>query len=366
MDKETYMEFYKNTILGYSVKLQSYICSLLVKEKLITFEEQRSIFDKVEPLYFKSKKDYRGIITSTTTDTKCIKFYERWEFIKLYKYSVPLFYTIEDDKALVDKLNDKKFVMFKQDTYEPEYIISTSFKNIKPIFMVEKNNLFIKFVLQKSYPTPETFERIDYRYPIIAYFNIEENYLEIRYDSTKYNNSLNSDVYEGMVCDCIEWLKSELNIKLFTCEHANMIELINKGNDKVKMYKQMMEMGAGASAELTASENKDYVIPFIGEIRELIEENEDLFNEALEVKQLLLQYLLDKEETASYPYIYVKWVNPVESQSYLVKVTFDYLNHKYTLLQHITGSCKDLEMGRMNDAIEYLCKSGSFIKGDEI
>ena len=106
--------------------------------------------------------------------------------------------------------------------------------------------------------------------------------------------------------------------------------------------------------------------PFIGEIRELIDENEDLFNEAIEIKQLLIQYLNDKEATASYPYIYVKWVKPVESQSYIVKITFDYLSRRYTLLQHITGGCKDLGMERMNHAIEYLFKSGSFVKGKKI
>ncbi len=97
-----------------------------------------------------------------------------------------------------------------------------------------------------------------------------------------------------------------------------------------------------------AAESSDYVLPFIGEIRELIDENEDLFNEAHEIKQLLTQYLNDKEATASYPCIYVKWVKPVKSQSYIVKITFDYLNRRYTLLQHITGDCKDLGMEQTN------------------
>ena len=105
--------------------------------------------------------------------------------------------------------------------------------------------------------------------------------------------------------------------------------------------------------------------PFIGELKELINENAEAFEKADEVKQILLQYLADKEATASYPYIYIKWVKPVESQSYIVKVTFDYFNQKYTLLQHITGDCKDLGMERMNNAIKYLCQSGAFIKGEK-
>ena len=223
----------------------------------------------------------------------------------------------------------------------------------------------MKFVLQKFYLIPETFERIDYRYPIVVYFNSDNSVLEIRYDESK--GVMSPDGYEQLVTDCINWLRRNLKIELYTCEHEDIIRVINdKQNEEVKIYKQMMELSTGGSAELTASESTDYVLPFIGEIRELIEENEEIFSQSEDVRNLLMQYLADKEATTSYPYIYIKWVNPVESQSYIVKVTFDYLSRKYTLLQHLTGSCKDLGMERMNNAIKYLCKTGSFVKGEKI
>lgn len=128
----------------------------------------------------------------------------------------------------------------------------------------------------------------------------------------------------------------------------------------------MMELSSGGSAELTASEEKDSVMPFIGELRELIDENDELFARNNEIRQLLLGYLHEKEATASYPYIYIKRVKPVESDSYILKITFDYYFGAYTALQHQTGVCRDLGMGRMNDAIKYLCESGSFTKGDHI
>ena len=91
-----------------------------------------------------------------------------------------------------------------------------------------------------------------------------------------------------------------------------------------------------------------------------------MFDKDLDIKQLLEQYLDNKEETADYPYIYVSWEQPVVSQNYIVKITFDYLQYKFTTLQHLTGTCKDLGMERMNNAIKYLCTSGSFTKGAEI
>lgn len=367
MDEKTFLEFYKNTVLRYSNNIQNYVCKLLEKERRITFDEQRSFFDADDVLYFESKKDYKGIISRTTGDINFANFYEKWEFVKLYKYSVPLFFEIKENKSLEDILNEKKIQCFDEQSFIPNMVLNTSLKDTQPIYWKKDKNIFIKFVLQKTYIIPESFDQIDYRFPVVVYVDLSNNLLDIRYDSTKYNRQFDNEAYEKIVTDCINWLKKEMNIDIFLCEHKDIIPIVNdKKYEDVKMYKQMMEMSSGGAAELTASENTDYVLPFIGEIRSLIEENEELFNQAEEVKELLLQYLIDKEATASYPYIYIKWVKAVESQSYIVRVTFDYLNHKYTLLQHITGGCKDLGMERMNDAIKYLCESRAFVKGEKV
>lgn len=367
MDEKTFMNFYKNTVLGYSNSLQRHICRLLEEQYRITFEGQRSLLDPDKILYFESKKDFRGILSQTTTNREFIGFYEHWEFIKLYKYSVPLFYQLDTEKNLIDILAERGILEFDEETFRPEYVLNTSLQDAKPIYLKGQNRVFIKFILQKTYFTAESFEQIDYRYPIVLYFDLVNQCMEIRYDAIKYTGSFDREIYEKLLVSCVEWLKKELGMSLYICEHADMIKIVNdKQNEDVKMYKQMMQMSSGGAAELTAAESSDYVLPFIGEIRELIDENEDLFNEAREIKQLLIQYLNDREAAASYPYIYVKWVKPVESQSYVVKITFDYISRKYTLLQHITGDCKELGMERMNDAIKYLCESGSFVKGEKI
>lgn len=360
--------FFKNTIVGCSNSLLKNICNLLEEQKRITFEQQRSFDDNEDMLYFESKADLKRIIIETTMNIKFTDFYEYWEFIKLYKYSVPLFFECADSKEIIKNLLNIGATQFNPNNYMPEFVIDTTLKESLPLYWVnEEGNILIKFVLQKSYYRPETFEQIDYRYPIVIYINQDENILEIRYDAEKYavNNMAVFD-YQNLVMDCIEWLTKNLRLELNICNHANTIQIINdKQGEKVRIFRQLMQLSTGASADLTASEDTDYVLPFIGELKELINENAEAFEKADEVKQILLQYLADKEATASYPYIYIKWVKPVESQSYIVKVTFDYFNQKYTLLQHITGDCKDLGMERMNNAIKYLCQSGAFIKGEK-
>ena len=369
MDEQTFLDFYKNTMLCGSNNLQLFVCKKLEAEHRITFEEQVNIDDKSDTMFFESKRDYKGIISKTAVSMSFVDFYEELEFEKLYKYSVPFFFELEKERTIDDILDEKGIVFFDKEKFTTDYVIDKSLKEAKPMALKADGKYFIKFVLQKAYVQPESYEQIGYRYPIVIVINPDINVLEIRYDSLRYSfgEQIDRDAYSKIVTACIDWIKSNITAELFCCKHTDTIKIINDTqNTDVRMYKQMMELSDGGSAELTASEGADYVLPFIGELRELIDENEELFNEADEVKQILLQYLNEKEATASYPYIYVKWVKPVETQSYIVKITFDYFNGKYTLLQHITGKCNDLGMGRMNDAIEYLSNSGSFVKGETI
>ena len=225
--------------------------------------------------------------------------------------------------------------------------------------------MLIKFVLQKAFLRPEDYQPINYRYPVVIYINPQLSVLEIRFDAVRFDPQFGKESYEKLLNDCLEWIKASLKVELFLCDGAKTIDVVNSKKDKsIKIYKQMMELGSGGSAELTAYGERDLVMPFIGEIRDLIDENEELFSQSTEIKELLLNYLNEKEKTANYPYIYIKRVKPVETDSYIFKITFDYFLGKFTTLQHQTGTCRDLGMERMNNAIKYLSESGSFTKGD--
>ena len=220
--------FFKNTIVGCSNSLLKNICNLLEEQKRITFEQQRSFDDNEDMLYFESKADLKRIIIETTMNIKFTDFYEYWEFIKLYKYSVPLFFECADSKEIIKNLLNIGATQFNPNNYMPEFVIDTTLKESLPLYWVnEEGNILIKFVLQKSYYRPETFEQIDYRYPIVIYINQDENILEIRYDAEKYavNNMAVFD-YQNLVMDCIEWLTKSLRLELNICNHANTIQIM--------------------------------------------------------------------------------------------------------------------------------------------
>ena len=341
--------------------MQRHFCNLLEHEGKISFDSQENLFQSSDAKVFTNKNDLEGIISSTAEDKTFAAFYELWEFEKLCKYSIPFFMDEVSKEAIIKKLCSSN------DVFAPNYILHTSIKDAIPMYRISQDDIVIKFVLQKSYVIPEPYTQVDYRFPVLIYIDVRHKVLEIRYDSTKYTSISGHAKYEKYIYDCIEWIRDQLEIELYACDTRNAIDTIQDStNRSVVVYRQMMEMSSGGAAELTASKDEDYVLPFIGEIRGLIDENESLFEAAPEIKKILEQYLFDKEATASYPYIYVKWIKPVESHSYIVKITFNYMDDKYVVLQHITGSCNDLGMGRMNNAIKYLCENGAFAKGEKI
>lgn len=366
MDENTFLRFYKESVLGYSKKAQRKICKRLLDDGRITFDaEMCSPLEGEEPIHFE-KNDPELILSTTTMSRDFMGFFEWWEYVKLYKYSVPVFFKTR--KSMRDILGASRFNKFEKDAFTTDYILRTSLQDAEPMWFESEGKYFIKFVLQKSWFRNEEYEQIDYRYPIIIYIDENTGIVEVRYDAIKYYyQQMENDVYADMVSFCLKWITDNLGLELFSCNHLNTIDVINdKTDSSVRMYRQMMDLKSGASAELKAGEGRDAVLPFVGELRELINENEKLFSKADEIRELLVKYLNDIEATARYPYIYIKWENAVESQSFIVKITFDYLSQKYTLLQHLTGTCNDMEMERMNNAIKYLCESGAFVEGEQI
>lgn len=361
MGKEQYQIFNYNTANSYSGVFKKQICQMLEKENLITFDEQK----KEEGIKYFEKKDYTHIIQMTALDEKFNSFYEKIEFTRLYKYSVPFFY--EGDLSIIDKLIGKELQKFYSSECMDGYFIAEEMKDVIPIIYEENGIKIIKFVLQKTYST-EKDNNIDYRYTVLIYFDVSKKVLELRYDSIKNSGEIDyKSKYESNVEYCINWLKNILKLKLFKCNSKSFADVIKSDETgKVKIFRQMMNMGMNGSADLVASEETDFKLPFIGEIRALMDEYADLFNQSPEIREIIENFLKDKEDTASYPYMYLLWKTGVISKNFIVKITFQYFSNRYILMQHISENYADYRMERMNDAISYLAESGAITQGEEL
>lgn len=315
-------------------------------------------------------------IRVTTNDDELLPFYEYFEYTKCYKYSLPLFFEwitadSQEDmnlhthlRTLCEQAKIQKFD--KDEAFKIPTFVADDVKKCLPSFMVEGDYLLIKFVLQKTLANPHDGETITFRYPFILSLNTKNHFLEIRFDGIKYGEEAHRDFVKPFIDYLMRWMQDVLQVKLFNVKQDDILDKIkNDHSGKAVIYKQLMEMPSGGSAELTASDDRDYILPFVGEIRELMEENSDLFASAPEIKVLLEEYLRDKELTANYPYIYVRWLDAIKTKEFVVKLVFDYYDAKFIQLHHMQCAGR-LMKERMDYAIEYLYESGSFTKGAPI
>lgn len=364
MDESTFIDFYKNTVDEYSNYVKRLICNLLEEENKITYEEQIKLGDDKNCKYF-PEKNYAKVVSETVSDKAFLAFYDKFDFIKMYKYSIPFFYEGELNENMKN-LIDEGVVVRCHEIKSENYVISKNFDDVIPIYYeLENGNAYIKFVFQKYYIKEDIAEQVDYRYVVIVYFDQVNHMIDIRYDSLKRVQETKT-IYSQNIESVIAWLKTNLKFEIYKCNSANFLDVVNTKDTDVAIFKQLMDMGTAGQAELTASKDSDYILPFIGEIKEIITENEELFEKSPEIKRLLEDYLMEKELTASYPYVYLMWKKAVVSKQFIVKVTFSYFENSYIQLRHITGNCTDVRMERMNDAIQYFGSSRALIRGEEI
>ena len=143
MDEATFLNFYKNTALNYSVAMKKAISRRLIQEKLITFDPQTTLENQPDYSLFLSDKDNtEATIVKTTTDARFSQFYEKWELIKLYKYSVPFFF--ESDKPVEDLLKVAKVSKLGS---QISRTLPAELKDAKPIYYKASDQvILVKFV----------------------------------------------------------------------------------------------------------------------------------------------------------------------------------------------------------------------------
>ena len=232
MDENTYLGFYTSTVLGCSKAVINNICLKLMAERMIVCDPQIAMEDLPDAVYFENKRDQKRIITETTSSIRFAGFYEEWEFSKLYKYSVPLFYELHPSKDLKTLFVTKGVKQFEKGKYSPIMVLNTTLRESDPMFWEHEGKLYIKFVLQKSYYKEEPFEQVDYRYPVVLFFDPDRAAIEIRYDAVRYSSEIvATGGYDVLVEECIKWMQEYLGLELFKCEHKAFIPTINDKNN---------------------------------------------------------------------------------------------------------------------------------------
>ncbi|WP_077850130.1 hypothetical protein [Clostridium puniceum] len=119
-----------------------------------------------------------------------------------------------------------------------------------------------------------------------------------------------------------------------------------------------------SSAKLKVGNNM--VMPFIGDLEEIIENNRELLNstkEAKQVAQLFIEYINNIKENAKYKTRLLSWYDNNENSNLNINVTFSYRDKSYDLYNFL--EIKKIDMEAMNYAIEYIYQVFSDIRNNK-
>lgn len=159
------------------------------------------------------------------------------------------------------------------------------------------------------------------------------------------------------------WFQEVAGFELENINIPPVISYINKKDqDEVAVHSQAMSMSSGAKAELYVSENGDPILPLLGELKELMKVNEELFEQSPEIKNLLDKFIADTEDTSDLPWISLKWKADAKNEGMLVKFKHNYENKGYTLLNFFG---RQTNMEKMNNVTKYIIENKAELDAQE-
>ena len=123
-----------------------------------------------------------------------------------------------------------------------------------------------------------------------------------------------------------------------------------------KKIAQYMKINTGQYAQLEVGNNQEYILPFIGELKNILLDYQDELEKVPALKDTLDQFMFEKEEMSDYPWIELLWDNDIKTRSIHVKFIFNYMNKDYGLIQHYYNNVL-VGMERMNYVVDYIASN---------
>lgn len=107
--------------------------------------------------------------------------------------------------------------------------------------------------------------------------------------------------------------------------------------------------------KLTARKNENYILPIIGELKEILNDHRNDLDKCPALKESLEQFMFENDELSECTWIEIMWENEIKVRSIRVKFIFNYKNRMYCLLQHYYSNVL-VGMERMNHVVRYISK----------
>lgn len=347
-ERDVILDYTLASVKEYPVQSAHRLMEVMIAEGIAT--KKKTDDDKV--IYVGDLTDKQGVSQCLNELDIALKSVEKWEIEKNYKYSMLFEFSGFEESKLEELITEGKIITY-EDNEECEDLYSV-IQN--PSLLKTDEEYIFKYNL-KLEATDVFGNELRKRYPILAIFNISESIMEIRFDSVSANFSKDKFKFAKSV---LEWLRKFMCLEIKAMDLLFIAEWIKKNGkeDGVILAGQDMIMSGGGKATIDIGKSTQQILPFIGELKNIMEEYSEEFEKAENIRNVLEEFIYEKENLSEFPWVKFKF----EDKNIEVKFTFDYGPESGCLLQHFHSGLKANQgRERMDYVTSYIAKVRNII-----
>ncbi|WP_332856781.1 hypothetical protein [Clostridium paraputrificum] len=346
---ERYNKLLLNTVMeDYNNVTRSKLIKKLLESEIAS--KKKKDVDAVYIVSIAQKEKFRQCLEKTRNTIKDI---ELLEINKGYKYSIPY------------KINNVNFEKLSEFAINVEKYNWNEFKEediSKPVYIDNEHICAIKFHKEIDCIDSDSGKKVHIRYPLLMVINKKYNILEYRFDRIIHKKD---DVFYSRTIDGISDYCSKLNLDIVPYELGAPLAEIVKNYPK-DAEEEVCSMGFPGEKGVIVKYGKNRTMPVLGELEELVQNNEDIFGE--KAKEIIDGFIFEKKVLSSKHYREIKWLNNAyngntsdENKKFLkTKIIFNYKGKHRDLIDFHYSNLNDME--RMNNVIEFIDKINNNIK----
>lgn len=320
------LDYTLKSVNEYTMQSAHSLVDLLIQDGIATKKEK----EKETKLYIGEMTDKKGLFFCLSRMNNSIKSIEKWEFEKNYRYSM-IFQFSDFNESILQELTANQDAFWYNDIEEYEELNAII---QKPSIVKENDKYIIKFNLRLD--ATDTFgKELKKRYSVIGIFYIAENIFEVRFDGLAAQFSKDKFRFAQNV---LTWVRTYMKVNLVPIELNDIVDYIKRnGKEKdVVLAGQDMLMASGAKATIDIGNDDNEILPFIGELKAIMEEYSEELSKVAELKTALDDFIYEKENLSEFPWVKFKF----GEKSIEVKFTFNYGKENGCLLQHLYSPLK--------------------------
>lgn len=355
----TIKEVYPNYLIKMLLKKLEEKGTISYKGDLL-FQDAYAFINEDETPYHPKYDSTELLIALENKTNDVISIIQEQEYESPYSYSV--LFDIEEEWENNLNLAIEEGLILPVDSADYAYDqLAPNVTSSIPSYKKISNLHILKFSLHLvGYLPQENDNRRELVYPIICLLNSETNMVEIRFEKVKgYISNGEGEFYVKKIEEVKQKLENIMGIELLAINLSSIVkyikETLNESEEnEVAVSAQALEYHTGSKAVLDSGNNDNMILPLIGNLKDILKNNENLFDandETKQIQEMLEEIILEAEYLSDHPWITLAWKNEVKSKVLKVKFLFNYHGQDFSVLQYY-GNNADSE--RMSYVTQFI------------